>query len=303
MDILQVALFGTVRVTHNNWLTEVMLTKEIQALLAYLLLEGHRVHSREAIAAVFWGDRSQSRARGSLNTALWKLKKALEPAETLPGTYLTNSQQGGVSFNRASPYWLDTEAFESAIKRALACSFQTVSESCLQNLERSLDLYTGDLLEGFYMDWMLRERERMRALYLKSLTYLLRYYRFHGAYEKAVGYGQRILDLEPLHEEIHCDLMKLHLEHGQRVLAVRQYEICRALLDKELGILPMEETQALFRQISRPARRSRPEPVLPEQMNFEQVVRQLKDARRTIELAREKIEQASQWIARYVQQE
>src|SRR5688572_29938714 len=104
MGVLRIALFGPVRVTHHNGLTEVILTREIQALLAYLLLERDRVHSREAIAGVFWGDRSQNRARGSLNTALWKLKKALEPVEIAPGTYLINNQPGGVSFNRASPY-------------------------------------------------------------------------------------------------------------------------------------------------------------------------------------------------------
>ena len=303
MGILQISLFGTVRVTHNNWLTEVKITREIQALLAYLLLEGHRVHSREAIASVFWGDRSQTKARGSLNTALWKLKKALEPAEISPGTYLINDQQGDVSFNRASQYWLDTQVFESKISHTLTCSVQTVDKSRLLDLEKTVHLYKGDLLEGFYMDWMISERERMRALYLKSLTYLLQYYQLHGIYDKAIAYGQQILDLEPLHEEIHREMMKLHLENGQRVLAVRQYQICCSLLDKELGILPMEDTAELFQQISRATATGSTPRVSPEQMSFEHVVRELNEARQTIDLAKEKIDQAFQLIARYSQQE
>ena len=180
---------------------------------------------------------------------------------------------------------------------------RTVDEARIRDLETTLQLYKGDLLEGFYMDWMMRSRELMRALYLKSLAYLLQYYQFHRVYEKAIAYGQQILDLEPLHEEIHLEMMKLHLEHGQRALAVRQYEVCCALLDKELGLLPMETTQALFRQISCATRHSAMLPVALQQTNIEQVVRQLKDARRTIELAKEKIDQAFQLIARYSERE
>ena len=81
MGMLQVELFGEMRVTHNNWLTEVTITRDIQSLLAYLLLQRHRVHSRDVLADIFWGEQSQEKARGSLNTALWKIKKALN-AET-----------------------------------------------------------------------------------------------------------------------------------------------------------------------------------------------------------------------------
>lgn len=79
MSSLQIALFGCVRVTHNNWLTEIRLTRDTQALLAYLLLQRHRIHSREVLAGMFWGEYTQEKSHGSLNTALWKLKKFLEP--------------------------------------------------------------------------------------------------------------------------------------------------------------------------------------------------------------------------------
>ena len=303
MGVLQVALFGNVRVTHNNWLSEVIMTREIQALLAYFLLHRHRVHSREAIAGVFWGERSQDKARRSLNTALWKLKKALEPEEVPAGTYLVNSHQGGVSFNRASQYWLDVEVFEAKINQVLAYPFQTVQESHLADLEKTLSLYKGGLLEGFYMDWMLRERERMRALYLKSLIYLLQYCRFHRVYEKAIAYGQQILDLEPLHEEIHREIMSLYLENGQRALALRQYEICHAILDRELGISPMYDTQALYLQICNTQSRAGPPHISQDKISFDQLVGQLKDARLTIDLAKEKIDQAFHLIAKYSQQQ
>lgn len=298
MGILQVALFGDMRVTQDNWLTEVSLTREIQALLAFLLLQRHKVHFRDVLADIFWGEQSQERARGSLNTAVWKLKKALEPKGVFPGTYLKTSHQSGVTFNRESQYWLDIEVFENETNGILVRPFQTAEDSHIRSLEKTLELYRGELLEGLYEEWALRERERFRALYLKSLIYLLQYYGFHDAYEIAISYGQQILDLDPLREEIHREIMRLYLGNGQRALAIRQYEICRVTLDKEFGIAPMEDTQALYAQIFMRKSGSVSAPVMEEKISLDQAFRQLREATQNIELARAQVQQAFQLIAK-----
>jgi DNA-binding SARP family transcriptional activator len=292
MGILQVGLFGDVRATHNNWITEIQLTRENQGLLAYLLLQRHKVHSREMLADMFWGEHTQQKARGSLNTALWKLKKALEPEGVPAGTYLRNSHVGEVGFNKDSHYWLDVEVFERGINQILIRSFETVEERELTELNKVLGLYKGDLLEGHYNDWALRERERLRALYLRSLIYLLQFYDFQRAYEKAISYGQRILDLDPLREEIHREMIRLYLENGQRAMAVRQYEICRVILDKELGIAPMEDTQRLYAQILAGVDGSSSVKISSEQTNIEQAVQQIREASQSIDLAKAQIQQA-----------
>jgi DNA-binding SARP family transcriptional activator len=292
MGILQVGLFGGVRATHTNWATEIQLTRENQGLLAYLLLQRHKVHSREILADMFWGEHSQQKARGSLNTALWKLKKALEPEGIPAGTYLRNSHVGEVGFNKDSHYWLDVEVFERGINLILNCPFETIEEQQLTDLNNVLGLYKGDLLEGLYNDWALRERERLRALHLRSLIYLLQFYDFHRAYEKAIGYGQRILDLDPLREEIHREMIRLYWENGQRALAVRQYEICRVTLDKELGIAPMEDTQRLYTQILTGPDRSSSVMVSSKQTSIEHALQQIREASQSIELAKAQIQQA-----------
>jgi len=299
MDSLQITLFGCVRVTHNNWLTEVKLTREIQVLLAYLLLQRHRAQPREVLAGIFWGELSQERARGSLNTALWKLKKALEPNGIPAGTYLINNHPGEVGFNRESQYWLDVEAFEEKTRHLSACPLQMADETHVQELEKILGLYTSELLEGSYKDWVLRERERLRALYLKSLGYLLEYYKLHGLYENGLACAQQILNLDPLREDIHREMMRLYLENGQRALAVRQYEICRKMLDTELSISPMEETQALFTQIFSKAHGGQLPMNSREQISFDQVIGQLREAGKTIDLAKEQIHQALQMIGKF----
>jgi DNA-binding SARP family transcriptional activator len=298
MSSLQVTLFGCVRLTHNNWLTETKLTRDIQALLAYLLLQRHRIHSREALAGMFWGEYTQEKSHGSLNTALWKLKKILEPKGIAAGTYLISGHSHEVGFNHESRYWLDVEIFEEKTNYLLTSDWHTINESHAHELEKSLEFYQGELLEGFYEDWALHERERLRALYLKSLVYLLHYYGFHGLYEQALAYGQQILDMNSLREEIHREMMKFYVENGQRALALRQYKICRETLAKELGIPPMEDTQALYTQIFTEADNSGSPLNLKEEISFDQALQQIREASQTIDLAKEQIQQAYRLIAK-----
>jgi DNA-binding SARP family transcriptional activator len=294
MGILQVVLFGRVRATHDDWLTEVTLTQEIQALLAYLLLQRRRIQSREVLAAIFWAEQSQQKARASLNTALWKLKKALEPEGISPGTYLRNARFGEVGFNSESRYWLDVEVFEEQINLILDTQAETAGEAQIADLNQALGYYQGELLEGFYKDWALRERERLRALFLKGQRYLMHYYRYHQMYENELACGQQILALDPLHEDIHREIMRVYWENGQRALAVRQYEMCRAALDEELGILPMQETRALYEQIRETGNREGSPLVSLEAASIDDAVGKLKEAGKTINLAGKQIYDALQ---------
>jgi DNA-binding SARP family transcriptional activator len=167
-------------------------------------------------------------------------------------------------------------------------------------LKVALDLYTGELLEEFYDDWALRERERLRALYLSSLKRLMEYYQQQGTYAESLSCGQLILQYDPLREDIHRALMRLHSEHGQRGHAVRQYEVCRAVLAAELGVVPLEETQALFAQIVLPdgSRQDAAESGNwdGEPTNLQQALHQVQAAMQSLDLARERLQRAVQRV-------
>ena len=299
MGILRVALLGGVRVTHNNWRNESKLTREIQSLLAYLLLQRHRTHSREILVDVFWGEQNHEKARRTLNTALWRLKKVLEPEGIPAGTYLISPHSGEVGFNRQSQYWLDVEVFEQEADHLIVYPPEKADGPNIQEFEKTLDLYKGELLEDVYDDWALRERERLRALYLKTLMYLMHYYKFQKSYEKASAYGQQILNLDPIQEDIHREMMRIYLESGQRALAARQYGICQFTLAKELGISPMEETQMLYAQIFPESQKSGLQISSQQRLNSEQVLGQLRQISHTIELAREQVQQTLQYFTKY----
>ncbi|MFN8475303.1 MAG: BTAD domain-containing putative transcriptional regulator [Anaerolineae bacterium] len=250
MTLLRIALLGGLTVAHEGISAPLKITRTGQTLLAYMLINGYRQHSRDVLADLLWGEQSQAQAQRCLSTALWRLRRELEPPGVPRGTYLTTSASGDIGFNWESNHWFDVETFESQLSLALARPLDQMEQADADRIEAGLSLYRGDCLEGFYDHWALARREHLFCLYMNGLTRLMRFHARIGRYETSLRYGLKALQHDPLREETQREVMRLYWMTGQRSQAMRQYESCRTLLESELGIAPMEETQALFHQIS-----------------------------------------------------
>ncbi len=248
--MLRIALLGRYSIQGEQIIGESKLTNIARSLLAYLLLNRHRIHTRDALANLFWEDFSQKRAHNCLNTTVWRLRRFLEPSGIQPGTYLICTPLGELGFNEKSDYWLDVDVFDNQVLKLMAVPPEQAGNEEISRLEKATGLYLGDLLEGNYSDWALRERERLRCCYLDCLYYLMRFFSHSEEIPKALTYGQKILGIDPLREDVHRHMMRLYMRKGQRSLAVKQYNICFESLQAELGIPPMPETQELFLRIT-----------------------------------------------------
>jgi DNA-binding SARP family transcriptional activator len=120
-------------------------------------------------------------------------------------------------------------------------------------------------------------------------------------YAESLACGQLILQTDPLREDIHRALMRLHAAQGERALAMRQYEVCRDLLAGELGIVPLAETQTLYAQI-RLVYGSRPTGVESgEPTNLQQALHQVQVAMHGLDEARERLQRAVQRVEHFAQ--
>lgn len=297
MSMLRISLLGGFRICHEGWPSKIAVTRTTQGLLAYLLLHRHQCQPREVLIDLFWQNHGPAQARNCLNTALWRLRRSLEPEGVARGTYLVTTPAGEVGINQEADYWLDVAAFEQQIGAALGPAQQPRGPAQAQALERALQLYAGDLLDGFYDDWVFQERERLQSLYLSSLAALMHYRRSAGAYADSLGCAARILERDPLREEIHREVMQLYLESGQRAKAVQQYEACRQILASQLGITPMEETQRLYERIARP---SPAQPCADKLGEVQQVIEQLRRACQALQEGQERLQRAAQLIERVI---
>lgn len=117
----------------------------------------------------------------------------------------------------------------------------------------------GDLLEGFavseprFEEWLLAERERVRELVLEALAKLLAHHTRAGSTERAVTTAARLLALDPLQEAVHHALMRLYVRQGRRAAALKQYQVCVSVLQRELGAEPEPETKQLYQEVLRRA--------------------------------------------------
>jgi DNA-binding SARP family transcriptional activator len=248
MEKLQIRLLGQLEVSTNDSLGRIRLTSGSQKFLAYLLLNTGRMCRREVLMDLFWQESSPERARSCLNSALWRVRRELETSG-IQGPHYLLTTDGEISFNWEGDYWLDTQIFEQTLTSILRKPVEMWGTDEASHAEQTLDLYRGELLEGIYDDWTLIERERLRTLYINSLMYLMNHHTNTHTYDKSLRFAKTLLSHDPLREDIHRNVMRLYLLLGQRGLAVQQYRACTAILDSELGIMPMEETQQLYRQI------------------------------------------------------
>lgn len=249
MDTLRIYGFGGFQVYRGDELIDDFPTRKAESLFCYLILNRHRFHPREVLAELFWSQSEPTNAKNCLNTALWRLRRILEGHKVEPGTYLI-VERDQIRFNPQADYWFDVEEF-----KALCSEFERQRKGMepeawnVEPLHKAVRLYQGDFLDGFYEDWCLSERERLQQTLLRTLARLMVYYGTKGQYEEGIVYGQRILSLDPLREEIHRELMRYYQLAGRRACALRQFEVCRRILQEELDIEPMPETMVLYRRI------------------------------------------------------
>jgi DNA-binding SARP family transcriptional activator len=213
--------------------------------LCYLSVNGARQHAREKLAGQLWPDLSAERGRGALKTALWRLRHEIEPEGVTRGRFLTVTP-GEIGLNWSDALHCDATDLYAVLKRAEAAR----DGSVMAALEADVDLMVGDLLEGYYDDWILIERARLTAARSRALYLLMGAARDAGQTERALVFGQRILEADPLRESIHRAVIRLHLVLNQRGQALRQFETCKRLLRDELGIAPMPETTVLLAEIN-----------------------------------------------------
>ncbi len=228
--MLSILLLGPPKILRNGAPVELP-RRRARALVYYLATQPGAV-GREQIIALLWPDHERQAAQQLLRTTLHTARKALGPA------LLSGEDQLAIS----SDAHVDVRALAAA----------QVSSDPL-SLAAALDSYRGDLLAGFclgdsvpFEEWLAAERERVQSLAVRGMTRLSRIYEAHHDYPAALAALTRALAFDPLQEDLQRAAMRLHYLAGDRVGAIRRYEVLRDLLDTEMGVPPMAETQALY---------------------------------------------------------
>jgi predicted ATPase/DNA-binding SARP family transcriptional activator len=235
---LEVALFGHVRLAFDGKPFEFGAPRKTLPILAYLLVHRHAPISREFLAFLMWPDVDEEVARNNLRRNLTLFKGILPPPSPAESWILATNEL--VRWNPDAPYTLDIAEFDRLCREP-------------EGLAEAVELYSGDLLEDLYDDWVYPERERLRAAYLTALKGLVRRHRSDRNFARAIGYGRRLLAADPLREDVAREIAATSYQGGDRAGALAGLDEFIKRLNTDLGIDAMPETQALRESILRGA--------------------------------------------------
>lgn len=206
-------------------------SRKSRALMAALALWPWETATRAQLADLLWSDRDDESARSNLRQALAVLRRELR--EAAPGLLVVSG---------------DTIALDREQVRVDAIEFQRLTLiGDASSLQRAADLYGGDLLAGFdvrvpaFENWLAANRTKLKDAAVRALDGLAALQT--GA--ARIATLRRLVALDMLREASHRALMRAYAGEGEHGLALRQFDICRRMLQEEFAARPAPETQGI----------------------------------------------------------
>lgn len=249
MSVTKISLFGKFAIKSDEQYTYKLETRKSEELLCYLLLNRDRPHSRESLADILWGENSASQSKNYLRKALWQLTSSLDKYCCSSNQDLLSTDAEWIEINPDFFYWLDVAVLENAFENTKGIRGRDLPKEQIELTIQAVEAYGGDLLEGWYQDWCIYERERLQHLYLALADKLMDYYEVQEQFENGLVYGNKILRYDRARERTHRRLMRLYYLAGERTASLRQYKKCVSVLREELEVRPSHPTRVLFEMI------------------------------------------------------
>jgi len=235
---LNIRVLGGFEVTTGSGAAVPISLRKARGILAYLAINPFA--TRERLADLLWSDRGADQARASLRQALTALRREFDAADT--GLLITNDDKVSLDLERVE---VDAVQFER-----LARSIE------MEDLRRATAAFRGDFLadigigDSAFQSWLAAEQARYREMAIEAFG---RLWTLEEG-QARIDLAKRLVGLEPFRDSSHLMLMKSLAEAADHGLALKAYESCRSILQRELGVSPGPEVEQ-FRQgiISRAA--------------------------------------------------
>jgi LuxR family transcriptional regulator, maltose regulon positive regulatory protein len=212
-------------------------------LLKLLLASGGKAVAVKHLCAELWPDAEGDAARNSFDNALHRLRKLMG------GDRHVQLQAGGLTLDAAS-CWTDVAALSTCLAQMETCLGKPASDAgaaeLLMLVDRALTLYQGDFLAGEdSLPNVQQARERIRARWTRQLGEAGAHLQASGQPAQAAQIYQRVVEQQPLAEDIYRRLIQCLIAQGRPAEAYEAYRRCRQQLSVVLGLKPAPETDAL----------------------------------------------------------
>jgi ATP/maltotriose-dependent transcriptional regulator MalT/two-component SAPR family response regulator len=238
---IRVQTLGTFRVFRGQ--QEIVDWTSIKArdMLAYFITFRYENVGLDRVLADLWPEHKK-RGKAAFHTALFRLRQALRHEDD-SAKYVA-VEVGDYRLDIAR-FDLDVEHFETNINKG----DQTTEDQAVEWYEQAVALYQGTYLDNLYYDWIAVEQQRLEDQMLAVLDSLYHIYARRQNFSSAITTARRLLNMNPLVEEVHCDLMRYFHALGDRKSLSEQYEYLSDVLMRELSVKPLQSSHDLFRKL------------------------------------------------------
>ncbi|MEJ7612796.1 MAG: tetratricopeptide repeat protein [Candidatus Fervidibacter sacchari] len=230
MAWVRVELFAGLRVWAGGQLIVRFRTQKTASLLAYLAYHLDRLHLREFLADMFWGESEPEQARNSLSKALSSLRQQLAFPDSVSGSPIY-SDRFYVGF-RSEHMSTDVLEFENHLRAARTA--YSVQEK-ISHLTNAIQLYRGELLPDFSDDWVEIERVRRAEQFSEAVREIVNLYERTSDLKQALHFARLGLKFEPFSEDFCEQVMRLLLATNQPAEALREFRNFSQRLEANFG--------------------------------------------------------------------
>jgi len=223
---------------------------KVRELLLFLLLNERA--TKDQIGLALWPDASAAQVRNIFHVTLHHLRRQLGPERWIV------SEQGAYRLERSPSPEVTLEvdvdlllATAAQLRKALRRR-EEVTPAALDQARQVLEQCNADLAPGFAGgEWLVSAQDRVRAAWVDGADALAQLYQLAGRTAEVMAICELLVAREPLRESAHRLLMEAMASRGEVARALAHYEALVALLHREVGARPAQETRTLAERLRR----------------------------------------------------
>lgn len=222
--------------------------EKAQELFLLLFINRGKHLPKETIYYSLWPDDSEETAARNFKVSLNALKKTLEPdRHAQQDSFFIVRSRSNYGFNERASYVFDAQEFEMLLAEG---DRQRDKRKQGELYRAAIELYQGDFLADLlYVDWIQGERERLRNLFLNSGDKLARFYYLMDENTHALEMADVLLEHDPCWEPAYLLKMKIYERLHRPYVAVKVYQQCKSVLDRELNVSPMPKIEKYYQEL------------------------------------------------------
>ena len=222
-------------------------SKKVWLLLAYMIYRRQRSIPQDSFFELLWGSKEgNTNPINALKTMFHRARSTLDGLEPSIGHRLIIRQEGSYAWNTDIPLECDIDEFESLCRAAAAA---TDRQQRLSLYLQALPLYGGEFLPRMAAEsWVVPVSAYFHNLYNGAVHEALALLEESGRLDEAVEIVRQATEISPYEEELYQCLMRLLLALDRQQEVVDIYQSMSELLFDTFGVMPSDETTALYRK-------------------------------------------------------